>query len=438
MSGTGSTYVPVLVLVDAPEAVDPLCGALAKRRGWSVLGAMNLPSRISRLLWGFEAGDGQAGVSSLVNRERLTTELRRLVDGLVVAAGGPGTRYAVDVCTHGEVLGPFLRSVWPDAVVVVVGDSEPGEGVAAAVPDLMVSAKALAVHAEDVAAQVATVAESRDGATAPRPRRGRIRARRRSPSRFRPTRSPLHERVIVVLGAGRSGTTWLHRLLSAHPSVAGTETGETWLFTDIAPIWTDAVREHTGDAAVLAGMREFCDNLLVTMRDREAPDATHVCEKTPMTVWRLPVVARMYPDASYVHIVRDGRDVATSLALAWTGGAEPGVDEVEAAAREWVEAVDAVRRAAPGLARFRQVRYEDLLEDPQREVEQLWRWVGLPVTDDARAAASQRLEQRVTPLPSSGDIGVGKWRSLPPSSRAAVSLATGDTLRELGYPMDGS
>ncbi|MGN6473297.1 MAG: sulfotransferase family protein [Mycobacteriales bacterium] len=438
MSGTGSTYVPVIVLVDEPEAAGPLCGALARRRHWSVLGSMNLPSRISRLLWGFEAGGGEAGVSSLVSRERLTTELRRLVDRLVVAAGDPGTKYAVDVCAHGEVLGPFLRSVWADAVVVVIGDGPSGEGLAAARPDLVVSAKQVAADPGAVAARVVALAEPRGGATAEQPRPGWLRGRRHSPTRFRPAASPLHDRVIVVLGAGRSGTTWLHRLLSAHPLVAGTETGETWLFTDVAPIWADAVRSQAGDGAVLSGMREFCDNLLVTMRDRESSDATHVCEKTPTTVWRLPVVGQMYPDASYVHVVRDGRDVAASLARTWTGGADPSVDEVEAAAREWVEAVGAVRRAAPGLRHFRQVRYEDLLADPQQEVEELWRWIGLPVTDDARTAASRRLEQRVTPLPSSGDIGTGKWRSLAPPSRAAVTIATGDLLRELGYPMDGS
>jgi hypothetical protein len=244
--------------------------------------------------------------------------------------------------------------------------------------------------------------------------------------------------VVVVLGAARSGTTWLHRLISAHPMVAGTETGETWLFTDIAPVWADPVRALAGDGAVLTGMRGFCDSLLLTMRDRVAPDATHVCEKTPTTVWRLPVLAQMYPDATYVHVVRDGRDVAASLARTWTGGGEPGVEELEPAAREWVEAVGAVRRAAPNLRRFRQLRYEDLLEAPQAAIEDLWRWIGLDVTDEARRAAAQRLEQRVTPLPASGEIGAGKWRSLQPASRAAVTIATGELLRELGYPMDGS
>jgi hypothetical protein len=399
---------------------------------------MDLPGRISRLLWGYEAGAGHAGVSSLVDRDRMTEELRRLVDGLVLAAVGAEPAYVVDVCTHGDVLGEFLRSVWADAVIVAITDGEPGEGTAAAKPDLVISAKEVADRPAAIADQVASLAEPRGEAGAERSRAGRRRGRRRNAVRFRPSASPLRDRVVIVLGAARSGTTWLHRLISAHPMVAGTETGETWLFTDVAPVWAEPVRELAGDGAVLTGMREFCDSLLLTMRDRVAPEATHVCEKTPTTVWRLPVLAQMYPDAAYVHVVRDGRDVAASLARTWTGGAEPSVDEVEGAAREWVEAVGAVRRAAPDLRRFRQVRYEDLLEDPYAAIEDLWRWIGLEVTDDARTAAAQRLEQRVTPLPASGDIGTGKWRSLAPSSRAAVTIATGELMRELGYPLDGS
>ncbi|HVY08671.1 MAG TPA: sulfotransferase [Mycobacteriales bacterium] len=435
MTTAGPPYLPVLVLADPPEAAEPLCAALGARLGWARLGSMDLPSRISRLLWGFEAGGGDAGVSSLVDRERMTAELRRLVDGLVVAAVG-GASYAVDVSGNGDVLGPYLRSVWGDAVVVAVCDGEPGEGVIAAKPDVVVSVARVAADGAAVAAEVAALAESRRGVVGDRVRAGRGRARRAAASRFRVSASPLRDRVIVVLGAARSGTTLLHRLISAHPMVAGTETGETWLFTDIAPVWAEPVREQSGDGAVLSGMRGFCDSLLLTMRDRIAPDATHVCEKTPTTVWRLPVLALMYPDALYVHVVRDGRDVAASLARTWTGGADPGVEEVEAAAREWVEAVGAVRRAAPELRRFQQVRYEDLIDDPQGVVERLWRWVGVGVSDAAREAAARRSTERVTPLPATGQIGTGKWRSLSAPARAAVSLATGDLMRELGYPAD--
>jgi hypothetical protein len=210
--------------------------------------------------------------------------------------------------------------------------------------------------------------------------------------------------------------------------IAGTETGETWLFPDIAPVWADQIRALAGDGVTLSAMRAFCDELLVAMRDRESPFATHVCEKTPTTAWQLPVLARLYPDAHYVHIVRDGRDASLSLAL--TRGDEADLGD---AAREWVEAVSAIRTASRGLRRFTQVRYEDLLADPAAVTTGLWSWIGVPGSDQAMTGLRERASQRVTPLPASGEIGSGKWRSLPESDQQALESLAAPLLRDLGY-----
>jgi hypothetical protein len=243
----------------------------------------------------------------------------------------------------------------------------------------------------------------------------------------------LRGRLVVVLGAARSGTTWIHRLLCANPMIAGTETGETWLFPDIAPVWADQIRALAGDGVTLSAMRVFCDELLVAMRDRVAPSATHVCEKTPTTAWQLPVLAKLYPDAHYVHIVRDGRDAALSLSL--TRGEDADLGE---ATREWVEAVSAIRTASRGLRRFRQVRYEDLLVDPAAVATDLWSWIGVPGSDQAMTALRERASQRITPLPASGEIGSGKWRSLPEADQAVLEGLAAPLLRDLGYEAAGS
>lgn len=431
-----SAYVPVLVLSDSPGAVAPILDAVAARPGWATAGPMDLPRRIARLLWGFEAGRGEAGVSSLVDRRRLMTELRRLVDALVVATVGPGPSHVVDVCGDGEQMGPFLRSVWPDAVVVAVRpDDAAGEelGISAASPDLVVTSSEIASDPTGVLERIAAAA----GAGAPRPRPARAVTKRVGASRFRPAKSPMRDRVIVVLGAARSGTTWMHHMLCASPSVAGTLTGETWLFADVAPIWDRAVRSAAGDGATLTAMRAFCDALLSAVCV-SAEGASHVCEKTPTTVWWLPVVAQLYPDAHYVHVVRDGRDVALSMARTRVPGDEVSSDDLQAAAREWAAAVGAVEAAAPQLSRFRAVRYEDLLASPLAVVGDLWAWLGVDAPAEAQAELMLRATQRVTPLPASGPIGSGKWRALPPASRDALLAVTEVRLKDLGYPIDES
>jgi hypothetical protein len=370
-----------------------LAAALARRDGWAVLSPpADLPDRIGRLLWGFASGDGSAGVSSLAPGEVFYPALRRLVDAITVAQAGATPLVVVDATTSGGRLGPFLPAVWPDAVVISATGTDPE-------------------------AVVSLVDAQRQRHPWPAPGGGQ----RRGPK----------ARPVVILGAARSGTTWLHRMLSAHPDVAGTETGETWLFPDIAPLWTPDLGAVAGEDHLAAALRDFCDTLLAAMRDRARPGAAYVCEKTPATVWRLPMMARLYPDAYYVHVVRDGRDAA--LSMAESGFAD---GDLAAAARTWVDAVARVRGGASELPNFREIRYEDLLAEPARLVAELWDWIGLPATEAATSALADRAGQRVTPLEPVGEIGTGKWRSLDRRRRRKIHAVAGPMLAELGYPTD--
>jgi hypothetical protein len=104
------------------------------------------------------------------------------------------------------------------------------------------------------------------------------------------------------------------------------------------------------------------------------------------------------------------------------------------AAASWVSAERAVRTAAPRLTHRLEVRYERMLADPVEVAESVWHWLGLPVDGAARTAARRRSQQRVTPLPPTGEIGQQKWRDLPLPEQHEVEAVAGDLLRELGYP----
>jgi hypothetical protein len=426
---TEHPYLPVFVIADdtgsaGMTSAELLRTELGRIPGWVAPAGIDLPSRIARLLWGHEAGLGEAGVSALVDRERLMQALRALADQLVAASFRTAPTAFVDVVGDGRLLGPYLRSVWQDAVVVAIVSDAASDHVAATAPDLVVTDTQVAADPAEVAQRVVLLS----GRVTQPSGRAHVIRRRPGAARFRAADSPLRDGLVVVLGAARSGTTWLHRLLCANPLVAGTETGETWLFPDVAPVWADPIRAMAGDGGTLSAMRAFCDELLLALRDRVAPDATHVCEKTPTTAWQLPVLARLYPDAHYVHIVRDGRDAALSMALTRGDGADLGV-----AAQEWVAAVSAIRAAAGELPRLTEVRYEDLLADPEAVAARLWSWIGVPASGQAMVSLRQRADERVTPLPASGEIGVGKWRSLPPAEQELLEAVAGSLLGELGY-----
>ncbi len=240
--------------------------------------------------------------------------------------------------------------------------------------------------------------------------------------------------MIFNVGARRSGTYWLQRIVCAHPSVAEVPS-ETYVFSHgIAPLMERFQHEERGSQEVgrvyadrerlLAAIRGLCDTVFGEFAQA---GERHVAERTPWHVHHLPLIAEVYADARFVHIVRDGRDVVRSVvAQPWPPHTVPE------AAEEWRAAVEAGRAAAPLLGdRLLEVRYEDLLADPVPAIERLYTHLGLEGgRDDALAAAG--LETNLGPPDIR--VGAGKWREgwrrrdLREFEQVAGRLA-----RELGY-----
>lgn len=91
-------------------------------------------------------------------------------------------------------------------------------------------------------------------------------------------------------------------------------------------------------------------------------------DKTPLYVMNIDLLAASFPEARFVHVLRDGRDVALAyLANEW------GPTSVEEAAVYWRRHVGAGRRSggALGPARYREVRYERLVSAPEEVLRDL-------------------------------------------------------------------
>ena len=240
--------------------------------------------------------------------------------------------------------------------------------------------------------------------------------------------------MIFNAGARRSGTYWLQRITCAHPAVAEVP-AETYVFSHgIAPLMErfhhdDPSFQETGQVyarreAVMEGVRNLCDTVFGEfVRDGQ----THAAERTPWHVYHLPLIAEVYPDASFVHIIRDGRDAVRSIvAQPW------GPDNVKEAAEEWRSSVTAGLDAAPVLGdRLLEVRYEEVLADPRSGIERIYEHHGLEGgIDEALEAAGAkanigRQDKRV---------GTGKWReNWGRRELRDFNRVAGDLLAELGY-----
>jgi len=252
--------------------------------------------------------------------------------------------------------------------------------------------------------------------------------------------SPLSGRMIFNVGSRRSGTYWLQRIVTAHPQVAPVPS-ETHLFAGgIAPLFDGFQHSLRSSAkvgevyvereAALDAARDLCD---VVLAGAVEPGAPRIAERTPLHVFHLELIAAIYPDARFVHIIRDGRDVARSVAAQrW------GPEEITKAAAEWRDAILAARGAGLSDEVYREVRYEDLLTDPAPVVAELYEWLALEVSDEVVAGAIDEAGIGANLGVAPSGIGVAKWRdAYTQADLAAFDRAAGDVLRELGYPAAG-
>jgi protein-tyrosine sulfotransferase len=266
---------------------------------------------------------------------------------------------------------------------------------------------------------------------------------------------------LIVLGAPRSGTTLLRRLLDAHPSIACP--GETHLFRACARFLEE---ERTGagvDVGVLTGLGHagFAAEDVVG-RLRELAFGLHReharragkrrwAEKTAFDVFHLPAIERLCgANVHYVCLVRHGLDVALSVKdLCDRSGSY--LLEIHEWIRRYPRPLEAFthlwREATEELVRFAErraedailVRYEDLVLDPEAQLLRILQFVGEPWEEGLVAKALTSRE--------GGGLGdwktyqrgrvdaesVGRWKTLPAPTLRIVAPIANPLLRQLGY-----
>jgi protein-tyrosine sulfotransferase len=169
-----------------------------------------------------------------------------------------------------------------------------------------------------------------------------------------------------------------------------------------------------------------------------------VADKTPSNVLGFPDLQHMLPDSPLVHVLRDGRDVVASLLQeSWkdiaTGEPLLITSDPRAAAAHWVRCVLAGR----SVSRVLEIRYEDLVADPEPALMRLVDAIGVPF-DPRMLAHHTFAHARPGSEDSRGDVvtpvharSVGRWRErLDRPARLIVAEVAGPLLRELGYAAD--
>jgi hypothetical protein len=262
----------------------------------------------------------------------------------------------------------------------------------------------------------------------------------------------LDQAPIFVVGAARSGTTWVYDVLTAHPQVAGVY--ESWLFTrrnGLKSLFTEA---HWPPKA--SGLGRFIERktLVAYARDMTEriiehaikPDHRFLVEKSPSHVYHLPFVNEIFPNARFIHVLRDGRDVSVSVrsaARSWVPAwRETFGRSIKSSALNWKNAVRRVRKHGKQLGnRFFEIRYEKLHKDPLNLYRGLFDFCQIPYDDELIQSVFDATDFKKNYSPHEDGFRrggrVGDWRSRFSLKDAVVfNLAAGEMLVELGYEKD--
>ncbi len=241
---------------------------------------------------------------------------------------------------------------------------------------------------------------------------------------------------IFLVGAERSGSTLLRLMLDHHEQIA---------FHLESEYVIDQLREGAPWPPLntfyeyLVLQRTFVESNFRIDRSLSYPDLVRSFLEQRRQRVNKPIVGatvhrnfdqlpRIWPDARYLHLVRDGRDVAASaVRIGWASNAWVGVER-------WIDAERKWDRLRPHLSsdQWLDVRYEDLIQDARGALKRICEFIAGPfdesMFDYARTSTYDLPDPKL----------IYRWRTnLPDLEVQLIEARVGDMLVERGYSLSG-
>jgi hypothetical protein len=280
-------------------------------------------------------------------------------------------------------------------------------------------------------------------------------------------------------GATRSGTTLLRLMLDAHPDLA--IPSETHFVPDMIsrsvegpvtaselagvatghPRWGDFGLDAEEYASRVAALTPLTAAEAIRAFYRlyaEKQGKSRWGDKTPGYIRKTQPIQRVLPEARFIHMIRDGRDVALSVMPL-----NFGPSTVTEAAELWVKRVSTGRRQRRSANHYTEVTYESLIADTEAVLRRVCGFLDLAFDPSMLAyheRASERLAEKARDLAKEGGRTqpaearvashalaseapradrIGRWRrEMSPEDVAAYERIAGPLLAELGYPTASS
>ena len=269
------------------------------------------------------------------------------------------------------------------------------------------------------------------------------------------TESTCDDPAIFIGGCGRSGTTLVREILNRHPNIAcGAETA---ILCDMVNVDRLSVEWNLPRSEIEIMRREsddvvrFAERFFRTFAEREGKPRWS--DKTPRNVLAIPKILAWFPNGKFIHIIRDGRDVACSLrhhprSTIRNGKIVPAKNNrpIRGGAHRWLTETS-LGLAFRGHPRCFELRYEDLVNHPEPTLKRLCEFLQEPfdvaMLDPGAKAPSHDREGRLMNNPDADQkvrtSSAGRWRrDMSMAERRVFRRIAGELLLALGYVDDHS
>jgi hypothetical protein len=240
---------------------------------------------------------------------------------------------------------------------------------------------------------------------------------------------------VLIGGCARSGTTLLRVMLVSHHNLCGGP--ESWLFVlpeidiqDLGRQFDMPVEKLMGIFQRVSSRGEFIEVFFHEYCRQEGKERW--VDKTPKNVTRLPFIFRTFPNARFIHMIRDGRDVACSLfarkkRLSMDDSIKRWVADIEASRKYWSD------------PRYLEIRYENLVLETQSTLEKVLNFIDEPW--DQSMLRYHEIPRDVSKLSGNPKTrepvymgSIGRWKDdFADDYKSAFKRLAGELLIELRY-----
>ncbi len=261
---------------------------------------------------------------------------------------------------------------------------------------------------------------------------------------------------IFVVGMNGSGTTMLADCLGQHSQIYAfihetrviphiiqhaKKYGNLHDDPSLLALWEDLVKipgigiQLAGKTELPEGWRDWprtvagvIDGLFRYLAAQAGEKKVRWCEKTPMHALHMIQLSETFPNARFIHIIRDGRDCAASFHRRWKRTPELTI-------YRWREVLKKARIQSKNISgRYLEIRFEELTEFPERTLQKICQWLNIPYEPTMLVT---RRRQKTNPGRDKIEKNSGLWCShFSKKKLDKLEWISGGSLVDNGYQIE--